>query len=49
MGVAGGATAAVNTLGGKTIDGTRQIVETDDNGGYIIDGRRYQEDYRYAS
>lgn len=49
MGVAGGGTAAVNTLGGKTIDGSRHIVEPDDNGGYIVDGREYAEEYRYAS
>ena len=40
MGVAGGGTAAVNLMGGKTIDGARQDVRIDEDGNYIVDGRR---------
>lgn len=44
MGVAGGGTAAVNVLGGKTIDGRRQNVEVDENGRYFVNGREMQFD-----
>lgn len=41
MGVAGGGTAAVNALGGKAIDGTKQNVEVDADGNYLVDGECY--------
>lgn len=41
MGVAGGGTAAVNALGGKAIDGTKQNVEVDEDGNYRVDGEYY--------
>ncbi len=41
MGVAGGGTAAVNALGGKAIDGTKQNVEIDEEGNYRVDGEYY--------
>lgn len=39
MGVAGGGTAAVNTLGGKSVDGVKQNVEVDEHGNYLVNGR----------
>lgn len=39
MGVAGGGTAAVNTLGGKSVDGVKQKVEVDENGNYLVNGK----------
>ena len=49
MGVAGGGTAAVNLLGGKTIDGNKQNVEKNIDGKYFVDGRemRFDEGDRY--
>lgn len=44
MGVAGGGTAAVNVLGGKTIDGRKQNVEVDNDGKYYVNGREYMFD-----
>ena len=41
MGVAGGGTAAVNVLGGKTIDGRKQNVEVDKDGKYFVNDREY--------
>jgi len=41
MGVAGGGTAAINVIGGKAIDGTKQNVEVDENGNYSVDGVSY--------
>lgn len=40
MGVAGGGAAAINVLGGKTIDGRRQNVQSDENGNYYVNGRQ---------
>ena len=40
MGVAGGGTAAVNTIGGKAVDGSRHNVEQDSDGNFYVDGRR---------
>lgn len=40
MGVAGGGTAAINTLGGKSVDGVKHNVERDEDGQYSIDGRK---------
>lgn len=45
MGVAGGGTAAINTLGGHTIDGNRHDIQQVNDDVYIIDGR-YGLDYR---
>ena len=49
MGVAGGTTAAVKALGGQTIDGANHLVEKCEDGGYIVDGNRFFEEYGYAS
>ena len=39
MGVAGGGTAALETLGVHTVDGTANKVETDDKGNYSVNGK----------
>lgn len=47
MGVAGGGTAALETLGVHTVDGTSNKVETDDKGNYSVNGKQvelYNED-----
>ncbi len=41
MGVAGGGTAAINVLGGKTIDGRTQNVEVNKDGKYFVNDREY--------
>ncbi len=51
MGVAGGGTAAVNTIGANTIDGNKYNVEQDEQGRYYIDGMHslpYRKEYRDA-
>ena len=51
MGVAGGGTAAVNTIGANTIDGNKYNVEKDEQGRYYIDGMDslpYRKEYRDA-
>ena len=45
MGVAGGGTAAVNTIGGKAIDGNRHDIQQIDDDVFVVDGR-YGLDYR---
>ena len=45
MGVAGGGTAAVNTIGGHAIDGNRHDIQQVDDDVFIVDGR-YGLDYR---
>ena len=45
MGVAGGGTAAVNTIGGRAIDGNRHDIQQVDDDVFIVDGR-YGLDYR---
>ncbi len=45
MGVAGGGTAAINTLGAQTIDGNRHDIRQINDDVYIVDGR-YGLDYR---
>ena len=45
LGVAGGGTAAVNTIGGKTIDGNRHDIRQIDDDVYVIDNR-WGVDYR---
>ncbi len=44
IGAAGGVTAAVNVLDGKTIDGLRQNVEVDEKGKYYVNDREYRFD-----
>ncbi len=39
MGVAGGGTAAVNVLGGKAIDGSKQQVDVDKDGNFFVNGK----------
>lgn len=39
MGVAGGGTAAVEMLGGKSVDGAKQNVEVDEKGNYLVNGK----------
>ena len=45
MGVAGGGTAAVNTIGGRAIDGNHHDIQQVDDDIFIVDGR-YGLDYR---
>lgn len=42
MGVAGGGTAALETMGVHTVDGTVNNVESDDKGNYRINGRQVE-------
>ena len=44
MGIAGGGAATINVLGGKTVDGRKQHVESDDNGNYYVNGRQVRLD-----
>ena len=48
MGVAGGGTAAINTLGGKSVDGVKQNVEQNKKGDYLINGRKVVMDGDYS-
>lgn len=48
MGVAGGGTAAINTLGGKSVDGVKQNVEQNENGDYLINGRVVRDNGGYT-
>lgn len=51
MGVAGGGTAAINTIGGKAVDGSKHNVEQDIDGNFYIDGRKtdYNERRNYEN
>lgn len=51
MGLAGGGTAAINTLGGKSVDGVKQNVEVDKDGNYTVNGRylEHKGDYSNAA